>query len=383
MITMVMFVNPVSAASLTATGGAYSMGGEFHNGDDVIHAADMWAMCGYRSFYNIDPTYDYLNSDRLNSYVLYFSAHGNQDAIFLPNSLRLTDGYVSQTSTTVEISDFNLTRSKLYVYDACLTASNGDGSGINLCTETIAAGADCVIGWTMSIGVGDAFEWQKRFQNQLASGYSVINAANYANRFSYNDNTSIKSWIIYGNQNIVIKLPSTSSAAKLLNEPEHTYLDYSNKKMTINSYNKTFFDSLVKSEYSAFTSDNYRTSYTYTNEAKTSYVVDYTYMNGEYSTNSGYTIIVQENKVIGMQTNNASVVDSKIAAAPEISKTAKDTAYATAAADVSNRNDGSSIVEQRGEAFYDVETGTYYYRVMTIYITAAGGYGAFFTFEKL
>ena len=63
---------------------AYSMGGEFFSGNDVIQAADYWALCGYNSFYNINPTYSYVSTQNiLNSDILYFSAHGNQHLIKL------------------------------------------------------------------------------------------------------------------------------------------------------------------------------------------------------------------------------------------------------------------------------------------------------------
>ena len=186
------FSCPVFASSPYPYAGAYSIGGEFLNGADVISACDYWALCGYSSYYHDNPTFSYVNSNKLNAYVLYFSAHGNQDAIYLLNNIRVSDGYITPNSTTVDISTYTLDRPKLYVYDACLTASNGDGTGINLCSVTHAAGADCVIGWTTSIGVNDSFAWEQRFQNQLALGWTVQNAANYANGFSYNDNTSIK-----------------------------------------------------------------------------------------------------------------------------------------------------------------------------------------------
>lgn len=68
---------------------------------------------------------------------------------------------------------------------------------------------------------------------------------------------------------------------------------------------------------------------------------------------------------------------------PAVRENVKISAYAAAATQVASRNDGSVITEQTGEAFYDVETSTFYYRVMTVYVTGDGGYGAFFTFEKM
>lgn len=143
-------------------GRAYSIGGEFHNGDDVRSACDYFGLCGYSSWYSTNPTYSYLNSSYvLNSDILYFSAHGSQDGIYLPNNLSLHDGY-GASGNAVDIRNFSLSNTKLVIYDACLTASNGDGSGINLCTTTRDRGANAVLGWRVTIGANSAFEWQKR-----------------------------------------------------------------------------------------------------------------------------------------------------------------------------------------------------------------------------
>ena len=97
---------------------------------------------GYSSWYSTNPTYSYLNSSYvLNSDILYFSAHGSQDGIYLPNNLSLHDGY-GASGNAVDIRNFSLSNTKLVIYDACLTASNGDGSGINLCTTTRDRGAN-------------------------------------------------------------------------------------------------------------------------------------------------------------------------------------------------------------------------------------------------
>lgn len=386
-----VFVYQTSAATTLSApaGGAYSIGGEFHNGADVRSACDYFALCGYTSYYHDNPTYSYVNSNRLNAYVLYFSAHGNQDAIYLPNDVIVSDGYITETSKTVNIQDYTLNRPKLYIYDACLTASNEDGSGINLCTETRDAGADCVIGWKKSIGSGDAFAWQKRFQNQLALGATVQNAANYADGFSYNDNTSIKSWRIYGNKNIVVKVSKSATIADGYVENEaFRYVDCTadNYTTTKTKASKDIFDGIIAEKFSNFSRSNYKVTYTYTNDEETDYVVDYTYMIGDYSTKIGYSIIVNDNKVIGIQENNMTTAKenaSLVKSIPVVSEACKNKAYSEAAREVSQRNDNSVIVEQNGEPFFNAETSTFCYRLKTVYQTESGGYGAFFTFSEI
>ncbi len=380
--------NCIFASSSYPAGGAYSIGGDFHNGDDVRSACDYWAMCGYSSYYNTNPSYSYLNSNRLNAYVVYFSSHGNQHSIHLPNNLKLSDGRITADSNTVEISNFQLDRPRLYVYDACLTASNEDGTGINLCTKTINAGVDCVIGWTKSIGVQDAYDWERRFQNQLALGWTVQNAANYANGFNYNNNTTIKSWNIYGNNNIVIKTSAyaanNSNIEPYVERDSFEYYDWSENSYYVGDYSLNDYDNLLSSKFENFEEESYDKTYTYTNVDETDYVIDYTLKCGDYKTKIGYTIVVDDDMIVGIQSNNtdsAKVVNEKsVYEIPEITEIAKENAIKNACSEVKKN---CIITDQTGEAYYDCLSDTYYYRVKTVYRDAEGGFGSFFTFEEI
>ncbi|MDR1927380.1 MAG: hypothetical protein LBQ33_01910 [Oscillospiraceae bacterium] len=126
---IVCLFTTIGGINAHATAGyAYSIGGEFFNGDDVRSACDYFALCGYSSYYTCNPTYSYMNSSsRLNSDVVYFSAHGGQHAIEFyhinPNT-RVADTYDPSKPgmSTVLINNFTLSNTKLYIYDACETA---------------------------------------------------------------------------------------------------------------------------------------------------------------------------------------------------------------------------------------------------------------------
>ena len=299
------------------------------------------------------------------------------------NDIEVVDQYHTQDSNTVVINNFTLSDVKLYIYDACLTASNEDGSGINLCTETYLQGANCVIGWTQAIYDSDAFEWQKRFQNQLALGWTVLNAANYANRFTYYENSSIKSWIIYGNSSEVVKRTSSTALSMSANSVYNIgYTDLSAQSIMndeLESYLKTIDES--------FDSKNYQIERTPTNESGTNYVIDYVYKNGDFTTSCGYTFIVENEKVIGMQNNmNVASVNARSLSSnqsPTITEEDITAAYNLANKKVNDRNDGSIITKQTGEPYYDIESGKYYYLVKTVYQTANEYYGAFVTLYEI
>lgn len=364
---------------------AISIGGDFYDGADVIDAANSWSSCGYSSIYDITPSVQTLSSAVLNSTIVYFSSHGTQHQLHLPNGVFLSDGKVNATANTVEICDYSLPTAKLYIYDACLTASNSDGTGDNLCTATIESGVDCVIGWKQSIGVTDARNWQSRFQSQLIAGYSVQDAADFANTFSYNSNSSIKDWRIYGNNQLVIAESHASlQSAFPCSETDDKLLS---TNIMLDDFNIKSIETILSTCFSTFVKETSKITITYTNEEKTDCVIDYTYLHNGFSTSSGYTLIIQDGVITHIRDNTIVISEGysirKTSSVPTITQTVIENAHELAVDELETMNDTYTIVEQIGEGCYDICSDSYYYKVLSTYITPAGTYGAFFTFFKL
>lgn len=385
-MAIILMASAVMNAGAVA-GRAYSIGGEFHNGDDVRSACDYFGLCGYSSWYSTNPTYSYLNSSYvLNSDILYFSAHGNQDYIQLLNNVYLHDGYGAY-GNAIDIRNFSLSNTKLVIYDACLTASNGDGSGINLCTTTRDRGANAVLGWKVIIGVTPAFEWQKRFQNRLALGHTITNAVAYADQFSYSDN-SVKSHTLYGNGNQVIKKSRAAASASLQEEfPEQRQIVISPLQATYATLQYDLVAQALAEQIPGFDASDYRVECTPTSEDGRDFVIDYTKKAGEFITDSGYTVIFQNGRADRVYDNTASAplslrfASRSSAFPPKATEQVRQAAFSQAAQVVADRNDGSVVKKQRGEPYYEIETGRYYYRVFTEYY--AGGTEAVGAFETL
>ena len=362
---------------------AYSVGGEFHNGEDVIKAYNNWTKCGHISTYDINPSVNDLNYNNLNSQVVYFSSHGSQHKLYFLNGVCLSDGLTTVTSDTVEINNYSLSNAKLYVYDACLTASD-DGSGRNLCTETIASGVECVIGWTQSIGASDALQWQIRFQSKLVAGDSVISSANYANTFSYNNNTTIKSWIIYGNQNLIVNEEVALNIVSTNNEGLSSELNKPN--IPYHEHNDATIKTVLSKNFATFSDNEAFVTVSYTNPSRTNYVIDYYYFHEGFVTDSGYSIIV-ENGVIVLMRDNTIAQDEKTTTylqepVPVLTQSVIDRAAYQAATEVYSINSEYIVVDQVGDKYFDIETGKYYYRIMTTYLTPDITYGAIITFYE-
>lgn len=378
---------------ISNTNRAYSIGGEFHYGEDVINAATNWTECGYNSSSNINPVLGILNGYTLNSSVVYFSTHGKQHRILLKNNFYLADSYFPESEMiypTAVINAYNLQNAKLYVYDACLTASNTDGSGHNLCTETLAAGAECVIGWVPEIIDSDAFAWQQRFQAKLVEGKSVNEAASYADTFNYINNGTIKNHRIYGNENLVIKLNNPIATASLsFSHDNNQYLKKINCEYT--KYNESNLKDIIQHYFDSYIDGNYSAIITYTSDSKNDYIIDYIYELNGFATNAGYSIAVQHNTITYIRDNMSifninQSISTTIQANSSIfldSESIIQKAYQKANSELHQLSSNYTMISQSGEKFYDILTSTYYYRVMSIYQTVSGEYGAFSTLYKI
>ena len=361
---------------------AFSGGGEFHNGTDVIAAANSWAQCGYDSWYTISPVMATLNESNLNSDIVYFSTHGDQHLIQFENDMTLTDSTIAETSTSSSIEEMSINNSVLYIYDACLTASDLDGSGKNLCTSTIDAGAECVIGWTESIFDSDALAWQQRFQAKLCEGSTVINAANYANTFIYNDNESIKSWRIYGDQTIFITATSATMASSITAE---NYIDVASSAEAGIVYSENTSMQLLQKYFgqsNLTNTDTFVPTKTYTTDDNNNYVVDLVMYRGSYALGIGYTIIVENHKIVGIRNNMGSYIAADLNQSAMVVTdidTIRVQAHEDALNHMANLSPDYSVIEQSDDLYFDCDTSTHYCRVYTEYLTPTGAHGAFIT----
>lgn len=362
-LTLSLLFTPTLTADAVA-GRAYSIGGEFHGGQDVISAADYWALCGYASYYTTEPTYSYVSSsDRLNSDILYFSSHGSRYSLALPNNLYLTCNW-NNGSNQVGIRSYSLTNTRLVVYDACSTAEGND----NLCTYTISQGADAVIGWRVSILASDALKWQKRFQEYCSRGYKVHQAMDYADSFSdYSDNSTIKNHLIYGDWLQVIK----KSRAALSNHAEDISRVHQIAPIEMEfGSDISSVTSAVKQAFPQFQPDNYDITITSTSQDNTWFVVDLTEKMGDFTTSSGFTLVFRDNRCDTIYDNTIYTPLTRSAprsfSEQEI-EAARAAAIQQAQQELAARNDQSVITEQTGKLYYDKATDQYYYQVTTVY----------------
>lgn len=348
-------------SSITATtpkyaGYAYSIGGEFHDGEDVKTMADYWAVSGYHSYYNIDPTYDYVSSaNRLNSDILYFSSHGSQNQLSLLNGIKLTSGYSNSARNQVGILDYSLTNNRVVIYDACETAKGSS----NLCTATYAQGAAAVLGWPKSVYAADSYSWMKRFADYASRGYSLNKSIEHADSYTdYLDNAVIKSHILYGDGEQDIQL-NWRQAGSAFEQDEirrevalHDEISYSQITMAIKEINPDFNES------------NYRVSVS-ENESLNTMTVDYVEIVNGFITNSGYTVRVKNGVVEKIFDNTLTHSETARTMPITVTNQDYDDAEAIARAEIENR--GDTVRSIISEPFLDLFTGEFSIRTKVIY----------------
>lgn len=347
---------------------AYSIGGDFFEGGDVTTSADRWDSYGYNSYYLLDPVISELTYDVLNSEVVYFSSHGAQHLLQLPNGLFLTDGASTtpyDSSNTVRISDFTLTDARLYIYDACNTASTADGA-FNLCVATINAGVDCVIGWTQSTTASSSEKWQTRFHSQINMGATVEGAVRYANSFDDYANNSIREAEIFGNGGIIPysnMAYTVSSYSSRESDPWYR----SNLSISFPEYNEDRFCTIVEELFDITLTGDYRYSH-YDNGTMST--IGYTYYHNGYRTYCGISATVKNGKILSIRVNNWDVIQElqkNSSTYPVVTQAQIDAAEELAYTELKAINQEYIPMSYEGEYFYDIENGKYYYRVHTEY----------------
>ena len=68
---------------------------------------------------------------------------------------------------------------------------------------------------------------------------------------------------------------------------------------------------------------------------------------------------------------------------PQVTEAVIQSAFAQATAEVMAIDADYSITEQRMDKYYDIDTGKYYYRIISVYVTPDDTYGAICTKYEL
>lgn len=235
------------------------------------------------------------------------------------------------------------------------------------------------MGWKQSIQQGSAKSWISNFNDKLASGTNVWDCISYANGKSYDD-SRVKDISFYGEHNTTF----TNRSAQILSE--NSSIDESN--VTKIYEQKFFFDGTEDSKQNlvnaikqinySFNPEEYEMNVYQLKDEGGYYTIDFVYKEGEFYTNSSYTLMVKDNYVSQITENTKEIsLSSRQAESILVTENMIDTAkkYAKDSLLSNQKNSlflqGTSskikIREQEIKLFKDMETNKRYIQVFNTY----------------
>lgn len=267
---------------------------------------------GYRVYGVGNPGKQHL-WEQLYADVQCFLCHGNQDCVVTAIS-----GIVAGSDRMYGNKDCIGTDSVhwdadtiLVIYGSCQGA--GDNGVINKNSvgyKTAVRGAQVVMAWRSSVNIPNLEKWTKYYNNRLADGYSVIQAMDYANSFSYTDSRVPQNSTIIHHGDTGIKIGKYRNITENQIRPEDNLLLKAKARTVISSNDVNAIYNVIKETYPDFDENNYiitrgnSQSINVTNEQ----VSETEYINlmlkvGEFETESGFTVRAEDGIVEAIYDN--------------------------------------------------------------------------------
>lgn len=267
---------------------------------------------GYRVYGVGNPGKQHL-WEQLYADVQCFLCHGNQDCVVTAIS-----GIVAGSDRMYGNKDCIGTDSVhwdadtiLVIYGSCQGA--GDNGVINKNSvgyKTAVRGAQVVMAWRSSVNIPNLEKWTKYYNNRLADGYSVIQAMDYANSFSYTDSRVPQNSTIIHHGDTGIKIGKYRNITENQIRPEDNLLLKAKTRTVISSNDVNAIYNVIKETYPDFDENNYiitrgnSQSINVTNEQ----VSETEYINlmlkvGEFETESGFTVRAEDGIVEAIYDN--------------------------------------------------------------------------------
>lgn len=277
---------------------AFSVGKQYEgtSGLSVIDtrndAWDAWGHycdCGYESLIEVEPTKGNVNNARrLKADILFFSGHGNNVEMDFE-----TFCLSSSDLRAIDSNDIDLKKHypsvKLVTFGGCKTAEGTN----NLTYNAVACGAQTAVGWSTTVYPGSHSNWLCRYNNALAEGYTVTDAANAANSYIYLPGSGVTHVVIAGNGNLIIGNNMASSVSarqgsscdRRMSKYFET-VSYSGKKDIWR------IEKEIQKMEQSFSLENYKV-YEY-DRKEGNYVLNFVRLVDGYETLTGYTAIISD-----------------------------------------------------------------------------------------
>lgn len=352
-------------------------------------AAETFTDMGYISVLSTIPTLSILEeenpdgSDRLGSSIVHLDGHGSPTHIRFTYKNKGNSGNIKYNTGVskkksdeglfgpdhpifVPITDIDVKDTRLMIFCACETA-NSDVESTPIAKYAYIRGVETSLGWAEDIPVTVSGEWNERFYKKLKLGYSVGDAADYADEY-FNISSPICSWRLYGNYDNVVDrnygtysinaLEDLNEAKNILNNTEELYIDVNNEDFAALEDYITEYDN-------SFNADDYQKI---VREAGDNiYKVGYSLFNDGFETGYGFTALIKDDKVINIKELNP---DAKICLLADVNVTDNDIETAKQLASEEIDEDEYAIVKQEVQKVIEDSK-----HKINVYTTYADDYG--------
>lgn len=328
-ITIVVIITILTVSSSAISGFTASVGTTY-DGVDTSWSAEFSSQCYKRYGYSqcnflMDPNY-ILRISNMGAKVQYYNEHGNVNLVRGLNSgIAVGKGNDSFYVGTDKFDTWEQAGTILVTYNACLTAGDGGVDENSITYRTVVRGAKIAIGWTEKIQSDSATLWANNFNHALSNGYGVYDAAEFATSFGYDDER-VKSWQIFyiGNPNLNLEgnqgIVPTSSKAEIISDVSisihsRNLVDRINLKDIKNKYSYNDIISMFNSD---FNSNNYEVVKTKAGcvNVETGERIEKEYVSlklkiGDFITNAGYVVAIENNDIVAIYDNNIDISKQK------------------------------------------------------------------------
>ena len=282
--------------------------------NSISQVIGAYSRAGYRVYGVGNPGKQHL-WEQLYADVQCFLCHGNPDCV-----VTAVSGIVAGSDRTYNGRECIGTDSVhwdadtiLVVYGSCQAMGN-DGviSENSVGYKTGVRGARVVVGWRSSIEISSVEEWTINYNNRLADGYTVLEAMDYANSFTYLDSRANENSTTIHHSCLHMKIGKYRNAVQGEVRPEDNLLLKSTQKSrsneAITELNQVY--DIIRETYPQFNENNYEISsgdslsldINTGEEIKTDYV-NLKLKLGEFETNSGFTIKLNNGTVEAIYDN--------------------------------------------------------------------------------
>ena len=269
---------------------------------------------GYATIKRTGPTYSNLFVEMngvspkrwlLEADVIYLAGHGNWDNvsfsttnktgpeynIFITNSSTYQYG---PTNGYIGIGWFNLNKVKFIMFKCCNTANQSHSN--NVAAYARNDGATTTMGWKGIINRNGIADWITRFWPRVAAGYTVQQAAEYANSYYYPQGSEgAKEYKIYGSTGLRLTssrnmAAPSSSANEQVSRNEYVFKKTATKDTITDLIKKTLNKDFYNYEYTL------KETYPENGDEKVT-IQDYVLTVNGVETNLAYTVRIDDNEI--------------------------------------------------------------------------------------